>query len=489
MEPLTYTGGLGTVLDPIFQILVALMILALAAQVVLSYAAPAGRAQINSDGTLVADAGPHGISVRLSSYLFFGVVAALIVYIVMGAVLGPKGAGIVGGVSRRLLPVWIALVVLFTASIIYKRKLGLYGKLFDSIVGMIGFGLVMFWVFVGLMGAMDLIVTHDELSQVSGMKNKVPGTPVRSAEDGEYMWYLLGGDNLARDVFSRIVKGAFVVVQIAPFATLFAFMVGITLGLPAGYYGGLLDTVISFLANLILAFPVILLFYLLVTPEITAVGVPKFMAIVLFFFPILFFGVLLNSRYYTQPSVRNPLLAVVLGVLFYGYLMMVSSDGALVETDTYRIPGLPAALDFFDMSSGVLVVFVSVVFVNAPTVFRIVRGLALDIKTRDYVAAAQTRGEGPWYIMLWEILPNARGPLIVDFCLRIGYTTILLGTLGFFGLGLPPESPDWGTTINDGRKLLSIYPHAAIAPALSLLSLVLGLNLLADGLREESLKD
>ena len=44
----------------------------------------------------------------------------------------------------------------------------------------------------------------------------------------------------------------------------------------------------------------------------------------------------------------------------------------------------------------------------------------MDIKTRDYVAAAQTRGEGAWYIMLWEILPNARGPLIVDFCLRIG---------------------------------------------------------------------
>jgi len=80
---------------------------------------------------------------------------------------------------------------------------------------------------------------------------------------------------------------------------------------------------------------------------------------------------------------------------------------------------------------GLLTVFVSVVFVNSPTVFRIVRGLTLDIKTRDYVSAAQTRGEGAWYIMLWEILPNARGPLIVDFCLRIGYTTILLGTLGF----------------------------------------------------------
>ena len=105
------------------------------------------------------------------------------------------------------------------------------------------------------------------------------------------------------------------------------------------------------------------------------------------------------------------------------------------------------------------------------------------------MAAAQTRGEGPWYIMLWEILPNVRGPLIVDFCLRLGYTTILLGTLGFFGLGVSPESSDWGMTINDGRRLLSIHPHPALPPALALISLVLGLNLLADGLREQSMKD
>jgi peptide/nickel transport system permease protein len=266
-------------------------------------------------------------------------------------------------------------------------------------------------------------------------------------------------------------------------------MVGITLGLPAGYYGGKLDTFLSFLANLILAFPVILLFFLLVTPEIVLTGIPNYMAAVLFFFPIIFFCVLLNSRYYTQPSVRTPLLVVVLGALFWTYLSLISNDGAIVSNDSYTLPGLPAMLDWIAMPSEILVVFVSVVFVNAPTVFRIVRGLALDIKTRDYVAAAQTRGEGPWYIMLWEILPNARGPLIVDFCLRIGYTTILLGTLGFFGLGLESESPDWGTTINAGRRLLSIYPHAAIAPALSLLTLVLGLNLLADGLREESLRD
>ncbi|WP_116596951.1 ABC transporter permease [Primorskyibacter marinus] len=391
-------------------------------------------------------------------------------------------AEIIPRILWQFLPVWIALLGLFALSITFKRRLGFYGKLFDSTIGMIGFALVMFWIFTGIFGAMDLIVTHDALAQASGMKNKVPGTPLRGAEAGEYPYYLLGGDNLARDVFSRTIKGSWIVVQIAPLATLFAFMVGITLGLPAGYYGGKLDTLLTFVANLVLAFPVILLFYLLVTPEIVATGIPSYMAAVLFVFPLIFAGVLLNSRYQTRPAVRTPLLVGVLAGMGWLYLSLISDAGTPLKV-------LPRWLDLFDVPGGILVVFVAVVFVNAPTVFRIVRGLTLDIKTRDYVAAAQTRGEGGWYIMLWEILPNARGPLIVDFCLRIGYTTILLGTLGFFGLGMPPESPDWGSTINEGRKLLTIYLHPALPPAFALLSLVLGLNLLADGLREESLRD
>jgi len=389
--------------------------------------------------------------------------------------------GVTSAILWQFMPVWISLIALFAVSITYKRKLGLYGKLFDSTIGMIGFALVMFWVFTAFYSTVfDLIYTHDPLAQVSRMKNKVPGTPLPKPGDGDYTHYLLGGDKLARDVFSRMVVGSAIVVAIAPLATLFAFMVGITLGLPAGYYGGRLDTVLSFLANLILAFPVILLFYLLVTPEIVATGLPQYMAVVLFVFPLVFCGVLIHSRYRTQPSKNALRLAIVLIPLILIYMSLINESGS-------KIAFWP--LDFFDIPGGTLVVFVSVVFVNSPTVFRIVRGLTLDIKTRDYVAAAQTRGERPWYIMLWEILPNARGPLIVDFCLRIGYTTILLGTLGFFGLGLPPESPDWGSTINEGRKLLSVYLHPALPPAIALLSLVLGLNLLADGLREESLRD
>ena len=366
-------------------------------------------------------------------------------------------------------PVWIAMAIIFTLSVMYKRRLGLYGRLFDSPVGRAGFGIVLFLVLTALLA--DFVVTHDPLSQVSGMKNKVPGTPVRCVYG---TWYLLGGDNLARDVFSRMVMGARHVLSIAPVATAFAFMVGITLGLPAGYFGKRLDTFLSFLSNLVLAFPVILLFYLLVTPEIRITGIPIIMAAVLFLFPIVFVVLLWQSRYYTQPSKRNLFVSITLIIGLWAY------SGLAFNADP---------LNVFYMDPNLLNVFVSVVFVNSPTVFRIVRGITLDIQTRDYVAAAQTRGEGAWYIMLWEILPNARGPLIVDFCLRIGYTTILLGTLGFFGLGVSPESPDWGSTINDGRKLLGIYPHPALPPTLALMSLVLGLNMLADGLREESLKD
>ena len=382
----------------------------------------------------------------------------------------------------QFMPVWIALVATFALSIPFKRRLGLYGNLFDSTIGMIGFGIVMFWIFTGFFAMFDLIATHDPLSQVSGMKNKLPGTPLSGAEEGDYPYYLLGGDNLARDVFSRMVVGATQVLKIAPLATVFAFMVGITLGLPAGYFSGRLDTILSFIANLVLAFPVILLFYLLVTPEIVQTGIPSMMAAVLFVFPIVFFAVLFNSRFHTQPSKQRVYVGATLVIGIFLYACLISTPGTIFDF-------VPRSVDLVAMGPNLLVVFVSVVFVNSPTVYRIVRGLALDIRSRDYVAAGQTRGESSWYIMLWEILPNVRGPLIVDFCLRIGYTTILLGTLGFFGLGVSPESPDWGSTINEGRKLLSIYPHPALPPALALMSLVLGLNLLADGLREESLRD
>ena len=379
-------------------------------------------------------------------------------------------------------PVWLALLIIIGASLVYRKRLGLYGDLFTTGVGIAGVAICLFWLFTAIFA--PVISPFDPLDPIPIMKDALPGTVV--PDDGGV--YLFGGDKLARDVFSRMVYGSRIVMVIAPFATAFALMVGITLGLPAGYYGGRIDSFLSFLANLVLAFPVILLFYLLVTPEIrnlsfdswfsqlTGIGVsiPRGLAAFFFLFPIIFFCVLFWTRFKNRPERLYPLLAAT--ILIGGWVYL----GLVFNADPLGV----VAIDPNELN-----IFVAVVFASSPGVFRIVRGLVMDIKTRDYVAAAQTRGETPWYIMIWEILPNARGPLIVDACLRIGYTTILLGTLGYFGLGLAPESPDWGTAIKDASRLLRSFIHPALPPTIALMSFVLGLNLLADALREQSLKD
>jgi peptide/nickel transport system permease protein len=136
-------------------------------------------------------------------------------------------------------------------------------------------------------------------------------------------------------------------------------------------------------------------------------------------------------------------------------------------------------------------IVIAVTFASAPAIMRIVRGLTLDTKSRDYIYAAQTRGEHPLRIMIYELLPNARGPIIVDACLRLGYTTVAITTLTFLGLGLQPPDPDWGLMIKESTKVAMVFKfsYMLLIPALSVSSLILGFNLLADGLREMSLRD
>lgn len=137
------------------------------------------------------------------------------------------------------------------------------------------------------------------------------------------------------------------------------------------------------------------------------------------------------------------------------------------------------------LGQGDLVVILAIAITGAPGVARLARSLTLDIKTRDFVRAAETRGESPWYIMFREILPNARGPLLIDAMLRVGYAIFAIGTLGFLGLGLPPPDPDWGSMVNDARRFIFVNPLAVIWPSLAIATLVIGLNLFADGVREE----
>ena len=134
-------------------------------------------------------------------------------------------------------------------------------------------------------------------------------------------------------------------------------------------------------------------------------------------------------------------------------------------------------------------VVIAITIVGSPGIARLVRGLTLDIRTREYIRAAETRGENQWRIMFLEILPNARGPIIIDAMLRVGYTIFAMGTLGFLGLGLPPPSPDWGSMVAKGREFIMVgSPWAALWPCVAIGSLVVGLNLMADGLRQESMR-
>jgi peptide/nickel transport system permease protein len=368
----------------------------------------------------------------------------------------------------QLIPVWASLALLLTLSFVFRPRLGLYGHVVASGTGLAGLILVGFWLFAAIFA--NQIELFDPLAQIAELQHAAPG----AIDPHSGLPYLFGGDKLARDVFGRVVAGARIVLIIAPLATLLALSVGIALGLPAGYFGGRIDATLSFLANLVLAFPIILLFYLLVSPGILETPIPYVLAAIFFAFPILLFSIFFIAGYRARPAA----LAVRLALTFI-------AGGWLFATFVFNAD--PFGL--IQVSPSTLNIFVAVALASGPGIFRIVRSLTLDIKTREYVFAAQTRGESPWYVMLWEILPNARGPLIVDGCLRIGYTTILLGALGYFGLGMPPESPNWGTMINESSRFMRIYVHPALPPALALMSFVLGLNLLADAIREESLRD
>jgi ABC-type dipeptide/oligopeptide/nickel transport system permease subunit len=291
------------------------------------------------------------------------------------------------GISPQILPRRSLLV----------RAFGLSVGLRHSPVAMVGASLVVFWVVVALLA--PLIAPFDP--NATHLPFAKPGSDFA---DGAVFW--LGTDHLGRDILSRIIWGSRTVLFYAPLATFLAYIVGIMAGLVAGYKKRWWDEVLSRISDVVLSFPILVL-----------------------------------------------------------YIIIIATIGA----------------------SGVNIV-IAIIFASAPGIMRIVRGLTLDLRNRDYVAAARTRGESSLYIMLVEILPNARGPLIVDACLRVGYVIITIGVLGFLGLGLPPPDPDWGGMINETRAMALVFPHMTIFPCIAISSLVLGFNLLADGLRELSMQ-
>ena len=125
---------------------------------------------------------------------------------------------------------------------------------------------------------------------------------------------------------------------------------------------------------------------------------------------------------------------------------------------------------------------IGVVFV-AP-VSRVMRSVTLSVKSLEFVESARLRGEPTAYITFREILPNAVPVLAVEASVRFSYAILLVASLGFLGLGVQPPSPDWGLMISESRRFIVAAPWVAIAPAAAVATLVIGVNLLADGIRQ-----
>lgn len=300
------------------------------------------------------------------------------------------------------------------ASVKADKKMGVFRRiwaglsiLFSSRIATVGLAIVLFWVIVAVFA--PLFTQYTPLEQDWKAPNQGPSRT-----------HILGTDELGRDLWSRMIYGARIILVQMPitenfwipggtalWGVIIALLVGMTLGLLGGYYGGWIDEIIMRLLDAMMAVPIILL-----------------------------------------------------------YMIIMAALGA----------------------SAVNVV-IAITIVGTPGIARLVRSLTLDIRTREYIRAAETRGESPWHIMFVEILPNARGPIIIDAMLRVGYAIFAMGTLGFLGLGIPPPSPDWGSMVAKGREfILAGSPWATLWPCIAIASLVVGLNLLADGLREESMR-
>ncbi|MCZ7544967.1 MAG: ABC transporter permease [Anaerolineae bacterium] len=214
-----------------------------------------------------------------------------------------------------------------------------------------------------------------------------------------------------------------------------------------------------------------------------------------------FSRVILGARSIFLTAGVGTLIAVVIGTfvgLFIGY------QGGLLDEVVGRfidaflaLPALLVALvilgiiknvDFAPGSWQAAVadqsVLIVIALVYVPIVARVVRSSTLDIKTREFVQAAQIRGEARLYIIFREIFPSVVPALVVEASLRFSYAIFLVASLGFLGVGASPPTPDWGLMVSENRGgLYQLAPWALNFPALAIAVLVIGVNLMSDGVK------
>jgi peptide/nickel transport system permease protein len=210
--------------------------------------------------------------------------------------------------------------------------------------------------------------------------------------------FILGTDQIGRDLLTRLIFGARNTMALAIVSTTVSFTMGATLGFVAATMGGRVDQLLSRMVDVVISVPTLIASLII----LSAVGT------------------------------ATPTLVLVIGII-------------------YAMP-----------------------------VFRIARAVAIDIEVMDYVEAARLRGEGLWWLMSKEILPNALTPLAAEFGLRFCFVFLLIASLSFLGLGLQPPLADWGAMVRgnaDGIAWGFLHP---LLPAACIAALTIGINLLID---------
>jgi peptide/nickel transport system permease protein len=182
------------------------------------------------------------------------------------------------------------------------------------------------------------------------------------------------------------------------------------------------------------------------------------------------------------------MMAVLLGTSIG---LVTSYLGGWLEEVTYRLfdsllamPALLLALLLLGTlgpSRNSVLVVIGVAY--TPIIARVVRSVVLDTKTKDYVAAARMQGESLSFILLREVLPSVLPALAVESALRFSYAIFLVASLGFLGVGVQPPNPDWGLMVSEARNFVYLTPWSLYFPAAAISVLVIGVNLMADGLK------
>ncbi|WP_251045416.1 ABC transporter permease [Arthrobacter sp. ISL-5] len=196
---------------------------------------------------------------------------------------------------------------------------------------------------------------------------------------------------------------------------------------------------------------------------------------------------LFGGQYALAISFTATALTVLLGSVIAG---IAAYRGGIVDDIITRVLdsvlAVPAILSMLVVvtifGTGPWVIILAVMVVYTGGVTRIVRATVMDVLPKDYITAAKARGEGMFSILAREVFPNVLDIILVEFAMRASWVVLLISSLSFLGFGASPPTPDWGLMVAENRNLMSVVPLATLSPIVALATLIVGLNLAADGL-------